>query len=209
MGRLIGYLKGTIYLALHLSCEEGIPVIKWLVDASYGVHADMRSHSGAVMSLGKGAVYSKSSKQKINTKSSTEAELIVASDMSGQVLWTLYFLQHQGYSVNKNIVYQDNMSAILLEKNGQLSSSQRTRHIKVRYFFIKDRIADGEIHVVYCPTEDMLGDFFTKPLQGAKFIQFRKLILGLPDDDTIQEGVGTDSQSRTRVSTHLIKGSEF
>lgn len=111
--------------------------------------------------------------------------------------------------MNENIVYQDNMSAILLEKNGQLSSSQRTRHIKVQYFFIKDRITDGEIQVVYCPTEDMLGDFFTKPLQGTKFKKFRKLILGLPDDDGIQEGVGVNGQSRTNGGTHLYKGSEF
>ena len=94
--RLISYLKDTIHLKLRLSCNKGTPIIKWWVDAAYAVHADMKSHSGAILSLGNGCVYSKSNKQKINTKSSTEAELVAASDMSGQILWTLYFLEEQG-----------------------------------------------------------------------------------------------------------------
>ena len=98
--------------------------------------------------------------------------------MSGQILWTLYFLHEQGYEVTENKIYQDNKSAILLEKNGGLSSSQRTRHINVRYFFIKDKVENNEMQIVYCPTEDMIGDFYTKPLQGEKFVRFRKLILG-------------------------------
>ena len=140
------------------------------------------------MSLGSGAVYSKSLK-KINAKSSTKSELIAASDMSGQILWTRYFLKDQGYDVKQNTVYQDNKSAVLLEKNGSLSSSQRTRHINVQYFFIKDRVRNGEMQIVYCPTEDMLGDFFTKPLQGEKFIQFCNLILGLLKVHPDTEGV--------------------
>ena len=209
LGRVIGYLKATKDLKLHLSCTDGTPIVKWWVDASYAVHHDMKSHTGAVMSLGQGGVYSKSSKQRLNTKSSTEAELVAASDMSGQILWTLYFLQEQGYMVEENRVYQDNQSAILMERNGTLSSSQRTRHIKVRYFFIKDKIEDGEMQVVYCPTEDMVGDFFTKPLQGQKFVDFRKLILGLPDV-AIQEGVGTSvKKSHEGNDTHMVKSSEF
>ena len=124
MRRVLGYLKGTLDLKLHLSCTNGVPVIKWWVDAAYAVHHDMRSHSGAMMTLGRGSIYSKSSRQKINTKSSTEAELIAASNMSGQILWTLYFLKALGYEIQNNIIYQDNKSAILLEKNGKLSSSQ-------------------------------------------------------------------------------------
>ena len=90
------------------------------------------------MSLGSGAFYTKSSKQKINTKSSTEAELVGASDMVGQMLWTARFLQSQGYDVKNSLLHQDNQSAILLERNGQLSSGQQTKHINVKYFFIKD-----------------------------------------------------------------------
>ena len=77
------------------------------------------------------------------------------------------------------IVYQDNKSAILLEKNGKASSSKRTKHMNIRYFFISDRIEKKELKVEYCPTDDMIADFFTKPLQGAKFFKFRSEIMNL------------------------------
>ena len=199
---MMRYLHTTQDLTLTLKAED-LTVIKWWVDASYAVHDNMRSHTGATMTLGGGAVYSKSTKQKLNTKSSTEAELVAASDMSGQILWTKEFLQAQGYKVKRNILYQDNKSAILLEKNGSLSSSQRTRHINVRYFFIKDKVDNGDIEVIYCPTGEMLADFFTKPLQGKQFELFRERILGL-NYSKIQEGVEDTVNSRT-----VTKSSEF
>ena len=73
------------------------------------------------------------------------------------------------------------MSAILLEENGKGSSSKRTRHINIRYFFITDRIASGDISVKYCGTKDMVADMFTKPLQGAQFIKFRNTVLNIPE----------------------------
>ena len=86
-----------------------------------------------------------------------------------QILWTKYFLQAQGYSVGGSTIYQDNKSAILLEKNGRGSSSKRMRHINIRYFFIRDRVQSDEVDIKYCPTEEMVADYFTKPLQGALF----------------------------------------
>ena len=120
-----------------------------------------------------------STKQKLNTRSSTEAEVVGINDFMPAVCWTRYFLQAQGYQVNDNLVYQDNQSAILLEKNGKASSSKRTKHINIRYFFITDRINSGEVSVEWCPTEEMIGDFATKPLQGALFRKFRDLIMGI------------------------------
>ena len=81
--------------------------------------------------------------------------------------------------MNDNIIYQDNKSSILLEKNGKGSSSKRTKHINIRYFFVTDRIAQGEVNVEWCPTGAMIGDFATKPLQGALFKKFRDLIMGV------------------------------
>ena len=78
-------------------------------------------------------------------------------------------------------MYQDNQSAILLENNGRVSSSRRTKHLNIRYFFITDRIKKGELKIEYCPTDDMVADFLTKPLQGKKFIQFRKIIMNLKE----------------------------
>jgi hypothetical protein len=108
--------------------------IKWWINALFVVHPDMRSHTGGTLSLGKGLVYSMSRKQRINTKSSTEAELVGVDDGMPLVVWTHNFLMAQGYKVTDNVVYQDNQSAMLLEKNGKALSGRRTRHIDIRYF---------------------------------------------------------------------------
>jgi len=154
--------------------------IKWWVDASFAVHGDMKGHTGGVMSLGRGAIFSTSTKQKLNTRSSTECELVGVNDVMAQVLWTRYFMEAQGYEIEDNIVFQDNESAMLLERNGRASSSKRTRHINIRYFFVQDRIAAGEVSVAYCPTKDMVADFFTKPLQGSQFRKLREYIMNEP-----------------------------
>ena len=68
----------------------------------------------------------------------------------------------QGYPVQKNIVYQDNMSAMLLENNGRKSSTKRTKHIELRYFFIHDQVLQDKVMIKHCPTLTMRTDFFTK-----------------------------------------------
>ena len=131
--------------------------------------------------MGKGTIYAKSSKQKLNTKSSTEAEVVSVDDCLPQILWTNYFLEEQGYKSTDTIVYQDNKSAMLLEKNGKWSSSKRTKHMNVRYFFVKDKIKTGDIKLEYCGTNNMIADYFTKPLQGQQFTNFRKQIMNLSE----------------------------
>ncbi len=87
------------------------------------------------MSFGQGIVMSYSWKHNINTKSSREAELVVGDDdLMGCILWARYFVQAQGYDMDALLLYQDNMSAILLKTNGKASTLKRTKHIKVKYF---------------------------------------------------------------------------
>ena len=176
--RMMKYLNGTKKLVLTISADS-LSVVKWYVDASFAVHPDFKSHTGAVMTMGKGAVQSLSRKQKLNTRSSTEAELVGADDAAGMILWTKLFLEEQGYGVKKNILYQDNKSAILLETNGRQSAGKRSRAINVRYFFLTDQVEKGNVMIQYCPTDEMWGDYMTKPLQGVKFKKFRDDILGL------------------------------
>jgi hypothetical protein len=66
-------------------------------------------------------------------------------------------------------IVQDKKSAILLETNGKKSSGKRTRALNICYFFLTDQVEKGNVTIVYCPTDDMVGDFHTKPLQGEKF----------------------------------------
>ena len=102
----------------------------------------------------------------------------------GQILWTRHFLADQGIPVPITTIYQDNKSTILLSENGKTSSSKCTKHLDVRYYFITDCIRQGQVKVAYCPTENMLADFFTKPLQGAAFRRMRSQILNMPCTDT-------------------------
>ena len=126
-------------------------------------------------------VHTKSSKQKLNTKSSTEAELVGLSDYVPYTLWMNNFLAAQGYKIKSSKVYQDNQSAIRMETNGRNSCTGNSRHVDIRYFFVKDRVDRKEIEISYCPTESMLADFFTKPLQGTLFRTFRAVIMGHED----------------------------
>jgi hypothetical protein len=182
MTHMMEYLHDTQDLPLILSANN-IGVVKWWVDGSFAVHPNMRGHTGGGLSMGRGFPIVHSTKHKLNTRSSTESELVSVDDCMPAICWTRYFLEAQGYAVNENIVYQDNQSAILLEKNGKASSSKRTKHINVRYFFVTDRIAKGELNVEWCPTGDMIADFMTKPLQGALFKRFRDLIMGVKEID--------------------------
>jgi hypothetical protein len=131
--------------------------------------------------MGKGSIYSKSTRQRLNTKSSTEADLVGVYDLMPQVLWTKYFLEAQGFAVSDSKVYQDNQSTMLLAKNGKSSSGKRTRHINIRYYFVSDRVKSKKVSIEYCPTRDMTGDFFTKPLQGSQFKKFRNGIMNVQD----------------------------
>ena len=129
--------------------------------------------------MGQGFPVTASTKQKLNTRSSTESELVAMDQMMPAILWTRLFLEAQGHGVTENVVYQDNQAAILLEKNGKASSGKRTKHINMRFFFVTDRIAKRNISVGWCPTGDMTGDFLTKPTQGALFRKFRDQIVGV------------------------------
>ena len=145
---VLKYLKGTKHMSLTLNVED-MSVIRWWVDASYNAHHDSRGQTGAMMSLGKGAVMNFSRKQKLNVCSSSEGELVGIDDALPWILWWRYFIKAQGYMVEQNILYQDNKSTIQLAKNGRWSSSKRTKHIKSRFFFIKDKVDRGEVQVEY------------------------------------------------------------
>ena len=208
--RVLSFANQTINDPRIIGAFSLTKLISW-IDASYAVHADMKSHTGATTSFGRGVIGTKSSKQKLNTKSSTEAELVGASDYLPYCVWYLHFLKEQGYDLEENIILQDNQSAILMEKNGRNSCTGNSRHINVRYFFIKDRVENKEVIIKYCPTEVMLADFYTKALQGSLFNLFRDVIMGYKDisdlmtpvDLLFKERVGNNndiSVNRRRMS---------
>jgi hypothetical protein len=110
---------------------------------------------------------------------------------------TVLFLQGQGFEVNQSEIAQDNNSAILLENYGKAVGGRKSRHITIKYYFVTDRVAAKELKITKCDTDDMIADYFTKPLQGSKFKKFRDLILNVAaecttDTSTTKECVETN-----------------
>ena len=132
------------------------------------------------MTMGEGAITTISRKQTLNTRSSTTAEVVAADDVIGPMLWTRRFLEAQGYHIQKNIMFQDNQSAMLLENNGRKSAGKRSRHLNIRFFFVTDQKEKGNINIEFCTTDQMIADYMTKPLHGKKFKKFRQEIMNLP-----------------------------
>ena len=148
------------------------------VDATCGVHADYRSHSGGATTLGCGVACSMSTKQKMNTNSSTFTELVGVADYFPKTSCAKLFLETQGIEAKKNVLTQDNTSTIRMEENRRSSCSKRSRHLSMKYFYVTDAVKRKEVEVVCCPTGLMLIDFFTKRLQGNLFRKFWHVMLG-------------------------------
>jgi hypothetical protein len=204
---LMEYLRGDRDRPLVLGADND-GLLMWYVDASFAVHPNMRGHTGGGLTMGRGFPISVSTKQKLNTRSSTESELVGVDDMMPIICWTHYFLLSQGYGiiVIENLLLQDNKSSILLEQNGRASSGKRTRHINIRYFFITDRVNMKEISIDWCPTKEMVADFMTKPLQGSLFKKLRDYIMGRvrcikPKTDVVSLG-------QKKASKKLVKKSK-
>jgi len=174
--RVLKYLFGTQKWGIILEAEDNLLLLKIYIDASYGVHADGKSHTGLALMMGRGIIICKSVKQKINTKSSTEAELVALSDSISMAIWCRNFLEEQGYIMPPASVFQDNQSTIAMVRAGR-PTSDRTRHVNIRFFFVADREQAGEIAIEYLPTKDMIADILTKPLQGELFLKLRKELL--------------------------------
>ena len=195
---LIEYLTATKDLCLTLEVDKSKnPVFS--IDAAHQVHGDCKGHTGGSFTMGKGSIFTVSCKQKINTRSSTEAELVAVYDCLSHLLWLRNFLLAQGFEMARTIqVLQDNQSAILLEQNGILSSTQRTKHLKSRYFYVKDRVDNKEIEIVWCPTDKVVSDYLTKPLTGEKFYHFRLKIMNMKE--LKMENLGPKEPKSTSLS---------
>ena len=174
--RVMKYLNGTkdMGITLDASSDKPLELQAW-IDASFAPHEDAKSHTGLIIALGNGPVFASSTKQKLVSKSSTELELIGISDSLSQVIWSREFMISQGYEMSATKVHQDNQSTIMI-KNGK-GSSKKTRHVNIRYFWIKERVETGEVDISYLQSLDMVADILTKPLQGELFRKLRGRLL--------------------------------
>ena len=175
--RLMKFLKVTQDDALTLKADD-TSIVKWCTDASFAAHPDMKSHTGITMTLGEGAIASSSKKQKMNMRSSAEAELVTADKALTQIIWTQNFSSEQGYTTKAKL-FQDNTSTIQLARNGRDGAGERSRHLNIRMFFIKDCIDRGVLQVECCPAKEMDSDYMyvSKAKQGELFCQQRKKMM--------------------------------
>ena len=150
------------------------------IDASFAIHHDAKSHTGAILSFGPngGTIFAKSSKQKLVTWSSTEAELVAVHDAMGHAIHVRAIIEELVDLSWPIILYQDNQSTISLISS-QEAVGQRSRHINLRYFSIREYVENDVVIVQYLPTSLMKADILTKPLSGALFTIMRDWILNL------------------------------
>ena len=97
------------------------------------------------------------------------------------MIWTKKFIEEQGFQIKLNLIYQDNQSTIKLAINGKEISGKRTRHFGIKYFYITDLIKRNEVSIKFCPSDDMIADYLTKPLVGKKFSMQRDKIMNNKD----------------------------
>jgi hypothetical protein len=175
LSRVIGYLAHTPDLKLTLYAED-VNQIHAYVDASHAVHHDKKSHTGFVVTLGKGAIFIKSVKQRAVSKSSTVAEIYAVSDTLDEILWAQNMMKSLGLKMKTPILHQDNKAAITIAEDGR-NNQMKTRHIDIQHFYVNELVSKGDIVIVHTGTKHMLADCMTKPLQGAEFTKARDKLL--------------------------------
>ena len=171
-------------------------MIRWWVDALCGVHWDCKGHTGAMMSMGKGSIVNVSRKHKLNTGSSIEAELVSISDVLGMMIWCKYFMEAQRYTIENNILYQDNKSTVLLAKIGRMSTGRISKHIKNRFLLITDKVDQGDLKIEHKGTDEIWGDLNTNPTQGKMFRVMRVEVMGV--------SVDYDDDNKRRITYPLL-----
>ena len=173
--RVLRYIRDSPNRGIRLSPGAHGIHVRAYVDAAYGVHMDGKSHTGVSIVLGEsGPIFVRSTKQPIVAKSSTESELIATSDSANQVFHVRNFIIAQGHGDQPATIFQDNLSCMALIAKGK-STSMRTRHIQIRYFWVKERVDNGEAVITHMCSEAMgPANALTKPLVGSQFVEERQ-----------------------------------
>lgn len=183
--RVLRYLNKYPARSIKFSPQE--IVLRVWIDAAYAVHADTKSQSGIFLSIDdRGPVQVRSTKQKYMTTSSTWAELAAVGDSLATILWCRDLLAELGYPQEPTPIMQDNKSAITMGSDGA-GATKQTKHIKVRYYHIKEQVEDNNIVFEYISTDRMVADVLTKALDKQTFEYHQQRIMNTCEDDRTQE----------------------
>ena len=170
------HLKGTLDYGLKFEAKDQADIsIQGLADADWaGDVATCKSTSGYVFQLGNATVSWKTKKQAIVALSSTEAEYVSACLATKETIWLRNLFASVGYNqLHPTTTYEDNLGAIALSKNAM--STPRTKHIDIKYHYVRDAREKGQVRQEYCPSEIMLADIFTKALLKLRFEELQTI----------------------------------
>ena len=176
LNRIAQYINGTKTLGLRFYKSD--LQLYCSADASFGNHKDRKSQSGIMITLGQNnaPIQVISRKQKLVTRSSTEAELVALNLAVEELLPLRHIMEELGYSQKPIIVEQDNKSTIILATRGS-GRSERARSIDIKYFWVSEQIQNRVVEIKYEPTKTLKSDGLTKVLVGEKFLKWRKDLL--------------------------------
>jgi hypothetical protein len=178
--RILRYLKGTAALGLALGGSQTPLEVVGYVDADWGGNLDDRtSTSGGIFKLGTGPIVWHSKKQSSTALSSTEAEYMALTLGCKDAIWLRMLLKDLDRAVKEPItIFEDNQGALALVRNPTYHA--RTKHIDVRYHFVREVVESKQVELRYCRTNDMVADACTKALPAHKLAEHR-LAMGLKE----------------------------
>jgi hypothetical protein len=173
--RVVRYIKGTLNYGIQFSCAENFELQGYADSDWAGNCDDMKSTSGYCFSFGSGIFSWCSKKQEVIAQSTAEAEYVAATAAANQVLWLRKILadldMEQREATKVNV---DNQAAIAISNNPIFHG--KTKHFKLKYYFLREVQKNEELQLIYCKTEDQLADILTKPLPKARFETLRNKI---------------------------------
>ena len=181
LDRVFGYLSGTVNKGIILGASNTSLTV--MADASYGTHIkDGKSHSGIIIFMDKSILSAKSVKQKLVTVSSTEAELECMTEGLKQLQPIKKMLEELKLLSSEPVkVLQDNKSTMRLANRGE-GFDGKSRHMRVRYHYIAEQVANGEIDIQHLETTKMVADILSKPGGGSNFGTLVQIIVkDMPD----------------------------
>ena len=176
--RILRYLQGTKDYGIWYKPTTTKSKLYGYTDSDWaGSVDDMKSTSGYVFTLGSGVFSWASKKQDTVAQSSAEAEYIAAANSANQAIWLRRILEDMGEKQNEATqIFCDNKSTIAMVKNPVFHG--RTKHIAIKYHFLREVSAKREIELHYCKTEEQVADIFTKALPRPKY-EFLRNMLGV------------------------------
>jgi hypothetical protein len=173
--RVLSYLKETSNYGIKINCQE--MRLHLHCDASWASHRDGNSHTGWILKLGQSYLGCKSSKQRVGSPSSTDAELIATADGLKNLKWFDNLTTEIDLPLSICYLYQDNLSASKVIK--KLTKTKQLKHLLSKINLLQQYHADKLFEIIQTPTGEMIADSLTKPKSASNYIIVEATRLGV------------------------------